>query len=96
MFFWLAQLLRGNLIPESHICPKPLRRLRDLCRQRFSLKERHGHHLRQIRRILMNEGYHSVDADVIAQLDIESLEIDQHAKDLCYSEQRMQEHLDAK
>ena len=35
----LAELLRANLIPESHICPHEQRRLRDLCRLRWRNSE---------------------------------------------------------
>ena len=34
---WLAQLLRLNLLPEGHICPKEERSLRDLLRKRLFL-----------------------------------------------------------
>ena len=87
---WLAELLRVNLIPGSHICPLPLRRLRDMCRLRFRMAERKGNTLRQLRQVITNEGYHSVEKTILAQLDVDGLDIDTSVKNICHIQQDIQ------
>lgn len=52
----LARLLRGNLIPESYICPPERRALRDLLRSRWRLVDHRAREYRSIRYMLYRQG----------------------------------------
>lgn len=91
---WLARLLRGGLIPESHICPLDQRRLRDLCRLRWDLSQQRGTSLRKVRQVLANEGMHTISKQEIRHLDIEATDIDPMVQVTCHIRQSQQDHID--
>ncbi len=50
--FFLATLLRLNILPEGYICPKEVRHLRDLLRKRLMLVHQRTQHLQSLKSLL--------------------------------------------
>jgi transposase len=70
----LANLHRGNLIPEAYIFPKKERAHRDLTRRRQSLVKKRATHFKELKMMLTRHGFDSPSRNDIAILDITDLE----------------------
>lgn len=68
--FWLAHLMRLNILPTGHICPRESRDMRDLLRKRLGLVRERARNLTSVQNILARElGHRVATAQVRGILD---------------------------
>jgi transposase len=71
---YLAHLLRLGLLPQSYICPKPLRAVRDLARKRMQLVRSCTQHILAVESIQARENGCRMNVKQVKQLDAQSVE----------------------
>jgi transposase len=71
---YLAHLSRLGLLPQSYICPKPLRAVRDLSRKRIQLVRSCTHHILAVESIQARESGWRMNVKQVKQLDAHSVE----------------------
>jgi transposase len=71
---YLAHLLRLGLVPQSYICPKPQRALRDLARKRMQLVRSRTQHILAVENIQARESGWRMNVKQVKQLDAHSVE----------------------
>ena len=70
---YLAHLLRLGLVPQSYICPKPQRALRDLARKRMQLVRSRTQHILAVENIQARESGSRMNVKQVKQLDAHSV-----------------------
>jgi transposase len=71
---YLAHLLRLGLLPQSYICPKPLRAVRDLSRKRMQLVRSCTQHILAVESIQARESGWRMNVKQVKQLDAQGVE----------------------
>jgi transposase len=71
---YLAHLLRLGLLPQSYICPKPLRAVRDLARKRMQLVRSCTQHILAVESIQARESGWRMNVKQVKQLDAQRVE----------------------
>jgi transposase len=71
---WLAHLLRVGLLKEGYVCPKELRMVRDLARERMRLVHEHTAHLLSVQGLFTRTTGRSASANDIWRMGFEEVD----------------------
>jgi len=72
--FWLAHLLRLNILPTGYIYPKEQRAVRDLARKRSQLVQQRTTHILSLQTLYIRNTGNSLSSDTIKKLKAEDIE----------------------